>query len=423
MTARSDIDREMRTYFEARTTTHPPVGLLDVSLAAVDRTRQRPGWLIPEWWLLARISGRLTGPAHIAVRVAIVALLVALLLAFGILVGSRHRLPPPIGLAKPGLITFDLGGIFVVMPDGTGPRQLTPGPSDDRATWSPDGTAVAYESIQPDATSNLMVMSADGGRVVRLVDHLTNFGNIVWSADSRRVAVSGRIAGTVDDHLYLAWADGSGTTVLGGPDVTGQDPSFSPDGTEIAFKRVFPCLCRADALWLIGVDGSNLRELWSQQGSGEYVQNALWNTAWSPDGKRLAFLGAGLDGRFDVYVINADGTDARDITNSPEDEFWPAWSPDGTRIAFAWMGLPGNNQGELVVTDPDGSNPVHLPLGSPINSNTPVWSPDGTRILAYSDPGGGSNDAIVMFDATGKAPPYRIPAANFTSATWQRLAP
>jgi Tol biopolymer transport system component len=58
--------------------------------------------------------------------------------------------------------------------------------------------------------------------------------------------------------------------------------------------------------------------------------------AWSPDGTRIAFMG-GPDGptEYDIWVMNADGSNPVQLTDSPGPDWWPAWSPDGTRIAFA----------------------------------------------------------------------------------------
>ena len=55
--------------------------------------------------------------------------------------------------------------------------------------------------------------------------------------------------------------------------------------------------------------------------------------AWSPDGTRIVFAGASTEG-FDLYVMDADGTNVERVTDAPDDEVTPAWSPDGERILY-----------------------------------------------------------------------------------------
>jgi TolB protein len=422
MTGQSDFDREMTAYLEARSTSRAPEGLLDSVLARVDTTRQQPGWLILARWLPGGVTSGVARMGKAVVLLAIIALLVALGIAIIVVAGSHRQLPAPFGLAKPGLIAFDLAGdIYVANPDGTGRTQLTSGPDADiRPTWSPDGTTIAYESELADLSSVVIVMGADGRHRITLADHLTETGDMVWSPDSRRVAFGARIVGSVDFHVYIAEADRPGAIQLGGQDVFGVEPSWSPDGMEIAFKRVYPCCGKPpDALWLIGADGSNPHQLSSRSGT----RDALSNTTWSPDGRQLAFLADGIGGSYDVYVINSDGTGERNISNSPEEEYWASWSPDGARIAFPRMSGPRLIAGTFVVVDPDGSHPVLL-TGPSVNSNTAVWSPDGSRLLGYVyNPNLGTNDAIAVFDPSGRAPPTTIPEINFNYASWQRLGP
>ena len=391
-------------------------------VATVNRTPQQRSSLFG----LTSRAGEVGRPA---IRLAFVLLvLVSLAVAIGLVVGSQRRLPPPFGLARPGLIAFDLSdGIYVANADGSGRTQLTSGPGrDSQATFSPDGTLIAYLSGgQPDLSSSLMVMGADGRHSIVLADHLAEPGNISWSPDSRRVAIGSRLIGSLPDtfRIYVAEVDHPGVVQLGGPDLYGQDPSWSPNGAKIAFKREFPC-CGGplDGLWLMDPDGSHLSPISTATSD---PGDTFWNTAWSPDSMRLAFLADGVNSAYDVFVVNADGTGERDITNSPENEYWPSWSPDGERIAFTRMTVTLWTGGELIVTDPGGSNPVVM-NSLLVNSNAPVWSPDARRVLAYAknaDESSNSNDGLAIFDPTDRMPPITIAVKGFTSASWQRLAP
>lgn len=457
MSQQIDLDRQVKTYFEARSTHQAPDGLIEAARAGVERTRQRPAWAVAEWWLGS--MGRRVAPGTRLVVLAGVIGLVLLSFALAIVIGSsRHRLPPPFGLAKPGLVAFDQGGhIFVANGDGTGRLQVTSGPDTDfRPIWSPDGTSLAYESRHADLTWAVIVTSADGVHRVSLADGLSEVGGITWAPDSRRVAYAARsileTAGNdpYDWRLFVADADRPGATQLGDQDVFGQAPSWSPDSRKIAFKRVYPCCgVRGDvALWLMDANGTNARRLSSQMelysSAGGY--DAFWGTAWSPDGKRLAYLADGVppvvddpvvNEAYDIYVVNADGTSERNITMSPQEEYWPSWSPDGSRLAFPRMSAvrpkggsgsdgftsPDNHVGTLVVANPDGTNAISMD-GPYVDSAAPVWSPDGKELLAYVfDPGAFNESAIAVFDPTTRLPTITIPSDHFNFASWQRLAP
>jgi Tol biopolymer transport system component len=417
-----------------------PDGLLDAALARIEATQQRPGWLRLEWWLPARTADRARWATRTAIVFATIALLVALAIALGVFIGSRHRLPPPLGLARPGLIAFDVAGdIYVSNADGSGRIQLTSGPDiDTRATWSRDGTTIAYETqLAADLSTSVIVMADDGSHRTSLADHLSEVGALAWSPDSRQVAFSAHLIGEEAVHIFVADVDHPSARELGSPDLQGIDPSWSPNGTMIAFKHEDPS-ASTSTLWLIGADGSHAHELpGSPTATISGGDNGLLRAAWSRDGKRLAVLAAGQGGAHgssfiknrvsddwypqDVYVVGSDGSGLLDITNSLEDESWPSWSPEGDRIAFAKLSPEGQNVGMFIVTDPDGSDPVTL-TGALVTADAPVWSPDGTHLLGYAyDPSVGSNVGIAVFDASGRAPPIIVPEDGLMSANWQRM--
>ena len=408
---------------------------------AVDRTRQRRQLTVrlAQWWIRPRTK---LAPRNMLAFLSVIAILVALALAIGLIVGARHRVPPPFGLARPGLIAVDKGNhIFVQDPDGTVRTQLTSGPSvDNNATFSPDGTKIAYQSRQADLSLAIVVIDADGSHPVTVADQLASTLGFAWSPDGHRLAFGGRKVGSDVARIYVGDADRSDARPLGGPDVYGVEPGWSPDGRTIVFKRLYAGEAGTtgaagwlldqrnpqNALWLINVDGStdsNLHRLTPT--NGEYA--ALWRTAWSPDGARLAFWADGAGGSTDIYVINADSTGERDISNSPSpvDEMWPTWSPDGRRIAYIHT-----DPAQIVLVDPNGDHAVTLDGPSiradPMtNCGGVVWSPDGERLLAVATgpDGDTSTDVIAIFDVSGRGERTTIPAAGLCSFSWQRLAP
>jgi Tol biopolymer transport system component len=435
MTERRDLDRELTAYLEGRSTNRAPAGLLEATLTRVDATRQRPAWLLVGRRLADRMPRPALPPVSSRVVLALI-LLIALVIASVIVAGSQRRLPPPFGLAKSGAIAVDVGGHIAVMKaDGTGLTMLTSGPErDSYPVWSPDGTRFAfasyhYGSFAEDNTSTLEVMDADGGHRTTLVKRLSGVvqGALAeqiaasWSPDSRRVAFSGRLGDDVEARIYVADADRSGATELGGSEMYGFSPSWSPDGSTIAFKRIHPC-CGGppDSLWIMRSDGSGARQLSAVTATGGDFARA----AWSPDGGHLAFLAPGNSLNYDIFVVNADGTGQTNITESIEDELWPSWSPDGTRIAFtrAALGSSSLDTGVFVV-NADGSNTTRIGSSS-VPVTTVLWSPDGTRVLGFQDDlGGGPGDSLTILDPARRVPPTTIPLSGAGAASWQRVAP
>lgn len=433
MTVQPDLDRRLMSYFDTRASGTVRDGFLDEALAAVETTKQRPGWTAADWWLGPRAATRMSVATRAVASVATVALLVLLLVALIVFVGSQRRLPPPFGLAKSGLIAVVSDGhLFTMNADGTGRKQLTFGPGKAyKATWSLDGTRIAYLSTSVDCPkdscldepSALKIISPDSGVSITIVDGLaaSSVGQIGWSPDGRRLAFAAVRAGSLvsPSRLYVAEADGSGSRLLGDDAFAGFEPTWSPDGRQLAFMRLAP----TPGLWLMRPDGSEAHVLTTGKG----FSWELWGAQWSPDGSQLVYLSGA--GGHRVWIVDADGTDEHQLVNRDDDAWWPSWSPDGSKIAFVEAVGPAR-VGRFVVVDRDGSNALALD-GPSVDGGTPVWSPDGTKLFGFIS---GNTDCtpcqynehhpidqeIAVYDATGRTPPTVVRAGE--GGTWQRLA-
>ena len=96
----------------------------------------------------------------------------------------------------------------------------------------------------------------------------------------------------------------------------------------------------------------------------------------------IAFV-SDRDGNYDIYVMDSDGSNVRNLTNSPtSDEFVPVWSYDGKQIAFD---LKQEDQFDIYTINADGSGLVNLTNTSDINEYIPTWSPKGDQISFASN--------------------------------------
>lgn len=145
--------------------------------------------------------------------------------------------------------------------------------------------------------------------------------------------------------------------------------------------------------------------------------------SWSPDGTELAFGGC-CDAYYDIYVVRADGTGLRRVTderdsNGVDGAFMPAWSPDGTKIAYVDERYDARSETEstgILIMNPDGTQPEFVTWSSRIDE-VPVWSPDGTKIAFFRKTGDGYSQLFVASALDGVTEPTRLssPGLQLTS--------
>lgn len=136
------------------------------------------------------------------------------------------------------------------------------------------------------------------------------------------------------------------------------------------------------------------------------------NAAWSPDGTMLAFSRA-ASGSTNIYVINANGTGLRPITQAAGASIDPTWSPDGRQIAFASM---RDGERDIYVTDIDGAAPQRLTTDPGVDQQ-PDWSPDGQQI-AFESNRAGSYDIWLMASDGSAQTPLTTDPADESDADW-----
>ena len=140
-------------------------------------------------------------------------------------------------------------------------------------------------------------------------------------------------------------------------------------------------------------------------GSGKYSINCLkkatkWDDSrpsWTPDGKSLVF-GSNRDGNKELYIMNVDGTNQRNLTNSSDNEMFPAVSPDGKTIAY--LGEVDGNY-DIYTINIDGSNKRRLTTHAKLD-DWPVWIDEGKRIVFDSDRSGSWGIYVMNADGSNQ---------------------
>jgi TolB protein len=285
--------------------------------------------------------------------------------------------------------------VYVVGADGVGQQRLTHHPGvDGNPAWSPDGRTIAFTRRPREwgagtFRTHIYVMNADGSRQRRLAEGNVHW-SVVWSPDGKKMLFErpdwrlprGVVPGEFAEELHSMNADGSGQRRLTRSPDRDKDPVWSPDGRQIAFER-------GSDIWMINPDGSGQRNLTpaAHMKSGSQT--------WSPDGRKIALTRRarkwGAGGSAHVYVMNADGSEPRRLTQRGGS---PAWSPDGRKIAF-----DGGHRYRMDRTPPhgifvmnaDGSEQRRLTQ----SGGSPAWSSDG-KMIAFDRSVASGTELVVM---------------------------
>jgi hypothetical protein len=179
---------------------------------------------------------------------------------------------------------------------------------------------------------------------------------------------SARSGYPADNDLYSMDGNGTAITRITSLNQDELNPAWAPSGTKVAFERVTGF--RAD-IWSATSAGGNPTRLTTDP------RNDLW-PAWDRTGTKIVFSSdrGNTEGVFDLYVMNANGSNQVNITNTPSiSEEYPAWSPDGTAIAFS-----GN--GDLYKQPPfAGQTATIIGPPTPAIELEPDWSPDSSQIV------------------------------------------
>jgi hypothetical protein len=212
--------------------------------------------------------------------------------------------------------------------------------------------------------------------------------------------ISNQIVFIRDSHIYVMDEDGSNARPLTADSDEYYSPAVSPDGSHIAYvvnyggfgSDIF--VMNADGTGAVNVTGGGVGGPQNEQ------------PAWSPDGTRILFTSDrdnynSVNNSFNIFVMSWDGSGVTRLTTRVGNEWSPSWSPDGSQILHG-TGYDGDGLGEIYVINADGSGPPTNLTDHPGHDYSASWSPDGSRIVFATDRDGVSQVYVMNADGSGQ---------------------
>ena len=255
--------------------------------------------------------------------------------------------------------------ICIMNADGTGFRRLTTDDSRQHfyPSLAPDGKSVVYSAFYEINNYEIYELDIDDGRVDRLTRLLGNETAPEISPDGRHITFTRVPAGKDQFQIMVMNRDGKDAANI--PGIFGWDPTWSPDGKSILFAsdRSNPV-----QLYTVKVESKKLQRI-------SNLPAIRGRSDWSPDGSFIVTY-SGEPWHREVYIMDADGSNARQLTPTGGNSQGPSISPDGKWVAFtAYFDNYGDDNGcEIYVIRVDGTDLRRL-TNNDYCDYQPRWGP------------------------------------------------
>ena len=260
-------------------------------------------------------------------------------------------------------------GIFLVSVETGQEKRLTTAPGDvfeDQPRFSPDGRSIAFVRRLTAQSAELDTVPAGGGDVKRVAGDNRSIDGLAWMPDGAEIVYSTRRLGRPEE-LWRVSASGGTPQPVTEAGENAYSPAVSRAGKLLAYGRS----TYDENIWQLDLAGDKASGPSTKLIASTWQDNA---PQYSPDGKRIVFA-SDRSGSYEIWVGNADGSGAVQLTSQGGHSGTPRWSPDGRRITF-----DGNLNGsaDIFAIDAGGGAPRRITT-SPANGHArsmPSWSSD-----------------------------------------------
>lgn len=264
----------------------------------------------------------------------------------GTYIGSNPSISPDGSKIIFGSTRYGVGDICVINSDGSNWVRLTDTEAyEGEPVFSPVGSKIAFVS-ERDGRGEVYIMNSNGSNQTRLTHSKFGAGRPTFLSDGKKILFARglRPEKWSRDYveLYVINTDGSGETRLTNNRIGECNASFSPDGTKILYVTPWK-----DEIYVMERDGTNVVHL----GSG-------LQPAFSPDGKKIVFIAPGVPGVYEIYIMNLDGSNPTQLTDTKGYNTSPSFSPDGSKVLFLAEPEGGfsRGNGQICIMNVDGSD-------------------------------------------------------------------